>query len=227
MTVLNEEAEPFGFQNFRAIDFVNTKAEQSLGLNRDVSYQSAFGDNMLLTLNQRFFYNNIQNPVVLDMSASESLGFVNSSDGVTSQGFETQVKFSFWKITWFLGYTYTNAFCENKENELLILMPKHSVKGDFLFVDDGKWRIGLDYEYKSGQRLSGGNMTRDLFTTGIVIERTLGNFVLFFNAENMTDVRQTRYESLLSVPYNTPQFTEVWAPLDGRFLNFGLKIKLD
>jgi outer membrane receptor for ferrienterochelin and colicins len=227
MTVLNEEAEPFGFQYFRAVDFANTKAEQSLGLNGDIAYQSAFGENMLLSLNQRFFYNNIQNPLVLDIASSENLGFVNSANHVISQGFESQVKFTFWKITWFLGYTYTNAFFDNNESELLVLMPKHSVKGDFLFVEDGKWRIGLDYEYKSGQRLSTGKMTRDLFTTGLVIERTLGNFVLFFNAENMTDVRQTRYESLLSLPYNTPQFTEVWAPLDGRFLNFGVKVKLE
>ena len=38
--------------------------------------------------------------------------------------------------------------------------------------------------------------------------------------------RQTRQESLLSLPNNTPQFTEVWAPLDGIVFNYGIKIKL-
>ena len=126
-----------------------------------------------------------------------------------------------------MGYTFTDVFFDKTEKETLVLNPKHSIKGDFLFVEDGKWRIGLDYEYKSGQRLSNNQTTRGLFTTGLVIERTLGNFVLFGNAENITDARQTRYESLISQPNNTPQFTEVWAPLDGRFFNFGLKIKLD
>jgi len=65
-----------------------------------------------------------------------------------------------------------------------------------------------------------------LFTTGIVVERTIDNFVIFLNAENFTDVRQTRFQSLESTPYNTPQFTDVWAPLDGFFFNGGLKIKL-
>jgi iron complex outermembrane receptor protein len=227
LTMFNEEAEPFGFRNFVAVDFANTKAENSLGLNGDIGYKSAFGENMLLSLNQMFFYNIIQNPIALRTTANGQFQFANAENDIKSQGFETQVKFTFWKITWFLGYTFTDVFFDETEKETLVLNPKHSVKGDFLFVEDGKWRIGLDYEYKSGQRLSNGLTSRDLFTTGLVVERTLGNFVLFFNAENMTDARQTRYESLLSMPNNTPQFTDVWAPLDGRFLNFGLKIKLE
>ncbi|MCU0338415.1 MAG: hypothetical protein MUE30_00910 [Spirosomaceae bacterium] len=50
--------------------------------------------------------------------------------------------------------------------------------------------------------------------------------MLFFNAENFTDTRQTRYQNLRSQPYNTPQLTEIWVPLDGRFLNIGLKVQL-
>ena len=117
----------------------------------------------------------------------------------------------------------TNDIDLNKE---LILTPKHSIKGDLLFVEDNKWRIGWDYEYKSEQLLSSGLWSPSLFTTGVVVERTLDNFVIFLNAENFTDARQTRTESMLSGPYNTTQFTDVWAPMDGFFFNAGLKIKL-
>lgn len=227
LTIFNEEAEPFGFLNFMPIDFANTQAENSIGLNGDIAYKSIIGDNMLLSINQMFFYNIIQNPIVLNKDLiTQNYFFHNSADDVRSQGFETQLKFTFWKITWFLGYTYTDVYFDASEKETMVLNPKHSVKGDFLFVEDGKWRIGLDYEYKSSQRLSKGLDTRDLFTTGLVIERTIDNFVLFFNAENITDARQTKYESIRYTPNNTPQFTEIWAPLDGRFINFGLKIKL-
>ena len=44
------------------------------------------------------------------------------------------------------------------------------------------------------------------------------------NAQN-TFVRQSNYKSSLAV-ITSPQFTEVWAPLDGYFFNAGLKIKL-
>lgn len=226
LTIFNEEAEPFGFKNFEAINYVRTQSEKSIGLNGDVGYKSAFGDNILLSLNQMFFYNKIKNPITLTTTSAGRYQFTNSTSNIISQGFESQIKLTVWKITWFLGYTLTNIYNDGDKKEILILNPKHSIKGDFLFVEDNKWRIGLDYEYKSSQRLSVGMDTRDLFTTGLIIERTLSNFVVFFNAENMTDTRQTRYESLLSKPNNTPQFTEVWAPIDGRFFNFGLKIKL-
>jgi iron complex outermembrane receptor protein len=107
----------------------------------------------------------------------------------------------------------------------LTLTPKHSIKGDLLFVVDNKWRIGWDYDYKSGQFLNNGHITESLFTTGVIVERTIDNFVIFLNAENFTDVRQSNYKSSLEV-ITSPQFMEVWAPLDGYFFNMGLKIKL-
>ena len=118
------------------------------------------------------------------------------------------------------------GICKNGENKNgLTLTPKHSIKGDLLFVVDNKWRIGWDYDYKSGQFLNNGHITESLFTTGVIVERTIDNFVIFLNAENFTDVRQSNYKSSLAV-ITSPQFAEVWAPLDGYFFNMGLKIKL-
>ena len=224
-SLFSEEAEPYGYKNIEAIDFANISAERSYGGNVDLKYQSNFGsDNVLLTLNQMFFYNIINNPIALVYYFNGA--YVNSASNINSQGFESQIKLTFWKFTWFFGYTYTDAFYDSYLNKELILTPKHSIKGDLLFVEDNKWRIGWDYEYKSEQLLSSGLWSPSLFTTGVVVERTLDNFVIFLNAENFTDARQTRTESMLSGQYNTPQFTDVWAPMDGFFFNAGLKIKL-
>ena len=227
-TIFNEEAEPYGYKNILAIDFEHLKAERSYGYNFDLKYQSTFGsDNVLLSLNQLFFYNRIDNPILLHTDPLGNLFYGSTSDYLNSRGFESQIKLTLWKFTWFFGYTYTDAFLQTDDTEsTLTLTPKHSIKGDLLFVIENKWRIGWDYEYKSEQLLSTGLATRSLFTTGIVVERTIDNFVLFLNAENFTDTRQSRYQSLESSPNGTPQFTEVWAPLDGFFFNAGLKIKL-
>lgn len=227
-TIFNEEAEPYGFKNIRAIDFKNLQAERSYGGNFDIKYQSSFGrENVLLTLNQMFFYNLIDNPIQLQADSLGSLYYASTSESLNSQGFESQLKLTVGKFTWFFGYTYTDAFLKNGSSESsLILTPQHSIKGDLLFVEENKWRIGWDYEYKSEQILSNNLTSRSLFTTGIIVERTLENFVIFLNAENFTDTRQTRYGSLISGPNETPQFTDVWAPLDGFFFNAGFKIKL-
>lgn len=226
-TIFNEESEPFGYMNIQPIDYSAVEPERSYGGNFDFKYRTTFGkDNLLLTFNQLFFYNAIQNPIQLFYFAPTDIRYQSSLVDQESRGFESQIKFTFWKFTWFFGYTYTEAYLKDLNEEQLPLTPKHSIKGDLLFVEEGKWRIGWDYEYKSAQMLAVGLATRELFTTGVVVERTIDNFVIFLNAENFTDARQTRFESLLSGPNQTPQFTEVWAPLDGFFFNAGLKIKL-
>ena len=142
-------------------------------------------------------------------------------------GTETFFKLGFYDFVLFVGYTYTDAtnhFSGNKSN--VSLTPKHSLKGDLLYALPGKWRIGVDYELKSGQTLSNGNLTPSFWTYGAVVEYYYKKFTFFGNIENVFDYRQTRQESLISGPNNTPQFTEVWAPLDGFVFNFGLKIKL-
>lgn len=227
-TIFNEEAEPFGYENVQPVDFNRVDPERSLGANLDFKYQTTLNSsNMLLTINQLFYYNQIDNPILLDPMLPGAPTFINAADFLKSRGFETQVKLTVSKFTWFLGYTYTDAFIEATGTESeLILTPQHSIKGDLLFVEDGVWRIGWDYEFKSGQLLSTGRRSQTLFTTGVVVERTVDNFILFVNAENFTDRRQTRFETTITAPFNTPQFTDIWAPLDGFFLNAGFKLKL-
>ena len=170
-----------------------------------------------------FFYNVIDNPITLNENDIDNLFYEQITDSLFSKGFESQIKLTIGKFTWFFGYTYTDAYLEEEDiKSPLTLTPTHSIKGDLLFVEENKWRIGWDYDYKSGQWISSGNIkTQSLFTTGIVVERTINNFIIFLNAENFTDVKQSNYEN-----YDHPQFLEVWAPLDGYFFNVGLKIKL-
>ncbi|MFT5250956.1 MAG: outer membrane receptor for ferrienterochelin and colicins [bacterium] len=225
-SLFSEEAEPYGYKNVQAVNFENLVAEESYGTNIDFKYQSTFGtDNVLLSLNQMFFFNVIDNPITLNETNANNRVYEQTNDSLLSKGFESQIKLTVDKFTWFLGYTYTDAYLENGENKNgLTLTPKHSIKGDLLFVVDNKWRIGWDYDYKSGQFLNNGHITESLFTTGVIVERTIDNFVIFLNAENFTDVRQSNVGDVLTD--GSPQFTEVWAPLDGYFFNMGLKIKL-
>ena len=225
-SLFSEEAEPYGYKNVQAVNFENLFAEESYGTNIDFKYQSTFRtDNVLLSLNQMFFFNVIDNPITLNETNSSNMFYEQTNDSLFSKGFESQIKLTVNKFTWFLGYTYTDAYLENGGNKNgLTLTPKHSIKGDLLFVVDNKWRIGWDYDYKSGQFLSNGHITQSLFTTGVIVERTIDNFVIFLNAENFTDVRQSNIGDVLTD--GSPQFTEVWAPLDGYFFNMGLKIKL-
>ena len=225
-TLFNEEAEPLGYAGIQAIDFANLRAERSYGGNFDVKYTAPLpAVSGLLTLNQMFFYNLIDHAIQLATSSDSTWIYRQNGMRILSRGFETQLKLTAYRFTCFIGYTYTDAFTLGSEKQAATLTPKHSIKGDLLYVVDGKWRIGWDYEYKSAQLLSTNWITPELFSTGIVVERSFGPLVIFLNAENFTDVRQTRFGSLVSAPYQTPQFTEIWAPLDGYFFNAGIKYR--
>lgn len=228
-SIFNQEAELLGYRNVLSIDRQNTTAERSYGGNIDVGYKIRFGENFSISFNQMFFYTHLENPLVLSpiFMGADTFAFRNAEGYTRSAGAETFFKFGFYDFVLFVGYTYTNASnrFDNSRSDLT-LTPRHSLKGDLLYSLPGKWRIGLDYEYKSSQLLSNGSRTKSFWTFGAVVEYTWKNYTFFGNAENYTNVRQSDFGSLQSAPYGTPQFTEVWAPLDGIVFNAGVKVRI-
>jgi len=228
-SIFNQEAELLGYKNVLPIDRAKTSAEKSYGGNADIGFKTPLGEHFFLNINQMFFYNYIDKPLVLvDTNGTSGIyHFVKSKGYTQSYGAETFFKFGFYDFVLFVGYTYTHAsnIINGKETEFT-LTPMHSLKGDLLYALPGKWRIGLDYEFKSSQLLSNGKRSRDYWTYGAVVEYTWKNYTLFVNVENFTNFRQTNFESLQSNPYKTPQFIQVWAPLDGIVVNGGFKIRL-
>lgn len=228
-TIFNQEAEIIGYQDVRPINKERVKAEESFGGNADIGYKTTLGGRWWLNVNQMFFYTRVDKPLVLN-NAILGFGlpeFVNADGYTRSYGGETFFKLGFYDFVLFVGYTYTNAVNNfGNSPKPVTLTPQHSLKGDLLYALPGKWRIGLDYEFKSSQTLSSNYQTPSYWTYGAVVEYTRKWLTLFGNLENFTNVRQTKYGSLRSRPYGTPQFTEVWAPLDGIVFNYGLKLRL-
>ncbi len=228
-SIFNQEAELLGYQNVLAINRNTTKAEESYGGNIDIGYKFPIGEHFTINFNQMFFYTYLDKPLILQQTTPSSgiYDFRNANGYTQSAGAETFFKFGFYDFVLFVGYTYTNAtnYFNNAKSDLT-LTPKHSLKGDLLYAIPGKWRIGFDYEYKSSQLLTNGTRTKGFWTFGAVVEYTYKSYTFFGNVENYTNLRQTDFGSLKSAPYNTPQFTEVWAPLDGIVFNTGLKIRL-
>lgn len=227
-TVFNPEAELLGYRNVLPIDRGTTVAEKSYGANADIGFKTPVGKNCFLNINQMFFFTLLDQPLVLPVRTPfpGPYEFVNANGYTQSYGAETFFKFGFYDFVFFMGYTYThvtNHFSDT--TSFMTLTPKHSIKGDLLYALTGKWRIGADYEFKSSQKLNNGTSSPAYWTFGLVIEYTWKHLTLFGNVENYTNVRQTNYGSLVSGPYTTPQFTDVWAPLDGIVFNAGLKIR--
>lgn len=228
-SIFNQEAEMLGYKNVLPINYETTHSEKSFGGNADIGYKTPIGEKFFINFNQMFFYTKLDAPLVLSDTGNLSgiYEFINANGYTETYGAETFFKFGFYDFVLFVGYTYTHASHHFTDTvSTMTLTPTHSLKGDLLYALPGKWRIGADYEYKSSQTLSTGRKTPSFWTYGLVVEYTKNQFTLFGNIENFTNVRQTNYESLIGLPNNTPQFTEVWAPLDGIVFNAGVKIRL-
>lgn len=228
-TIFNQEAEMRGYIGVQNISYFPTQPEMSAGGSADIGYKTALGKNYSLNINQMFFITELRSPLVLveDQWFPGNWYFQNASGWTRSYGSETFFKFGFYDFMFFAGYTYTHATNHfSGVNSFMTLTPKHSLKGDLLYSLPGKWRIGADYEYKRSQLLSNGTNTPSYWTFGGLVEYTWRKITIMGNVENFTNVRQTKYGTLRSAPYNTPQFTEVWAPLDGIVVNGGIKMRL-
>ncbi len=227
-TIFNQEAELYGYQNILPIDRDKVAAEQSYGGNADIGFKSAIGEHIFLNLNQMFFYTHLDKPIVFAPATTMPgfFGYINANGHTRTYGAETFAKISYRDFTFFLGYTYTNATNHFDGSQSVVpLTPQHSIKGDLLYNLPGRWRIGADYEFKSAQTLSNGWETPSFWTFGALVEYTWKKLSIYGNVENFGDIRQTRWGSLRSGPWDTPQLTEVWAPLDGFVFNYGIRLK--
>lgn len=226
-TLFNPESEPYGFQHIQAIDFEHVKAEQSYSGNFDLKYQSDFGTKLVaFTFNPSVFYNVIENPIQLMADSAGALSYKNNGDRVTSSGVEAQIHLTLWKFVLSAGYTYTSAlFRDSSNSKMLPLTPQHCLKGDLSFLNKGKWLLSCGFDYNSEQMVSSGLKKPAYFTTRILAELTAGKFGIFGNFENVTGFRQTRSESLITNIDNTTRYAEIWAPLDGFFFTWGVKVR--
>lgn len=225
-SIFTEEAETLLFENVLPIG--NTlKAERSQGGTFDVNYRNTIGEKFSYSLNQMFFYTQIQDPLVLLPNANGTFSFTNAGQPVRSSGFETNVRASYDIIKLFAGYTYTNAKAKYlTDNQFLPLTPKSKLNSAILLEKEEDFKIGFEAYYTSSQFLSNRFKTKPYWVLGIFGEKSFGKFSLFINAENITDTRQSRFGQVVLGTHRNPTFSEIYTHTEGRVFNGGVKIRL-
>jgi len=108
------------------------------------------------------------------------------------------------------------------------LTPRHSAGIVGTWEREHSARIGLEAYYTGTQRLDDNpyrTESRPYVLFGFLVEKTFGRFKAYLNAENLGDVRQTKYDPLLRPTRGVDGrwTTDAWAPLDGRVFNGGLR----
>ncbi|WP_348822890.1 TonB-dependent receptor plug domain-containing protein [Flavobacterium aestuarii] len=225
-TAFTEQTETIQYQNVLPLN--NVEAEKSIGGTLDFNYKAKLADELLFSINQMFFLTQINKPLVLEMDSSGNSFFINASKPITSNGFETNVKFIFkenYKL--FGGYTFANAKNTYLEtNQFMPLVPKNKVNLTLVYEKEDDFKIGLESYYTDKQFLYNGQETPSYWEFGASAQKTFGKVTVFINFENFTDERQSKYKGVVNPPYTSPSFDDIWNHTEGFVFNGGLKIKL-
>ncbi len=224
-TIFNEDSERLLFQGVQPIGDT-LKAERSRGGTFDINYRGKITNAGEYSINQMFFYTMISDPIILQPTFP-TFTFINERSPVISRGFETNARFSYGIAKLFFGYTFTDAKAGYLPGTRTVtLLPKNKINSAFVFEKHDNFKAGVEFYYASPQVLEDRSRTRSLAEFGLFGEKTFGKFSLFINAENLTDVRQSRYGTVVFPPYQNPTFAEIYTHTEGRIFNGGIKIRL-
>ena len=219
--IFSTESEQDGINNIRSLSG-NVKAEKSIGGNIDLNYKELLGEDGQISFNQSFFITQINNPLVLD-----SLQFVSKSLPVVTSGFETNLRLDLDELEFFVAYTYVNARRKYDPTQSIIpLTPKHKINLDIIYEDEDNYSLALEGYYVSSMFRDLDTKTRAYFTVGLIAQKHFKHLSIIANCENLTDVRQTRFENIIIPPTGEPGFRQIYAPLEGRVFNIALRFRI-
>ena len=227
-TVFTEDAERLQFVNVLPINTSDTDLERSLGGNFDLNYRWNPFSGVSMSINTLLFYTKINAPMTLILGNNGFYSFQQNGGYVDTQGIEVNLKIKYGDFKLFTGFT--KADVKQYENGLVSNFPlvaKHRLNNVLMFEKEENLWVGLEAYYYSPQQLSNGDVGQSFWIVGLMSEKKLGDkFSVFLNFENFLDTRQTRFGAIYSGNITSPQFLDIYAPVDGFVVNGGFKLKL-
>ncbi|OAN83448.1 ligand-gated channel [Erythrobacter sp. EhN03] len=183
--------------------------------------------------NLTLFGADIENATRLREIATDRVELVNIDGTTRVRGTEILLRFKQDGFTVTGSYVFVDATepepSGNGRREVP-LTPKHTAGLVGMWEEHGKGRIGIEAYYTGEQALEDNpyrTRSRPYLHLGVLGEITIGKISLFANAENLLDVRQTKYDPLLPPQRAASgQWTvDAWAPLEGFILNGGIRLR--
>jgi iron complex outermembrane receptor protein len=175
------------------------------------------------------FRSRVAHPLRVDRS--NGLVMTNSDTPATNAGVEALVSVRRAPYAVTGSYTYVRSREDNGGNVVdSALTPRHSAGVVAMWEREDVGRIGVETYYTGVQRVEENPFrasTKPYVIVGLLAERQFGRVRLFINGENLTGVRQTRFDPLIrpSQAADGRWTVDAWAPLDGRTVNGGLRVR--
>ena len=175
------------------------------------------------------FSSSVLHPVLVTRTTAYEL--INAPQPTSNRGLELV---GVWRkeplsVTATYSYLYTRQFDPEFPTRVdAPLTPRQNFGLTGMWEKEKIGRFGAECYYTGQQRLENNpyrTESRPYVSIGFLVEHRFGPIRAFLNAENLTDSRQTRWDSILRPTRSVDgRWTvDAWAPLDGRVFNGGIR----
>ena len=221
-TPITEETEAAGLTRLE----IRRPLEAERGLSASFDLSRTDGP---LSYTATLFASRIRDPLHVERSPSYVLSTL--PDPTTNVGLELLGTWRRAPFSVTASYTYVRAReTVNAVQQDVPLTPRHSAGLVGMWEAEDVGRVGIEWYYTGTQSLEENpyRVTSEPYMIlGLLAEKQFGRIRLFVNGENLTGVRQTRWDPLL-LPTRAVDgrwTVDAWAPLEGRNINGGLRVR--
>jgi iron complex outermembrane receptor protein len=224
-TPFNEETDETGLSRLQPLEGI--RAERARGGVIDATFHHG-----AFEVSGTVFASQVQRPVQLKTLGPESVAFENAPEPTRTHGTELIVRY---RHEGFLAMV-THAWTSSTEIDVdsgvrrdVPLTPRNYGSLNLIWEKERVGGVGFEVYVFGKQPLEDDpslETGRSYVLLGALARRRFGKFLVYLNAENLLDVRQTREESVV-LPARRPDgrwLVDAWAPLDGRVFNAGVRV---
>lgn len=222
-----EETQEVGLS--RLVPLEGLRAERARSASADAGWKGEH-----LEGNATLFGSTVRDAVAVAVTPEGALRLENLRGEVRTWGTELLLRLDAEPLVLTLFHTHIRAHEPEPEGgsrrRPVPLTPRHQAGLVAAFEEHGAYRVGLEL-YRVGVQVLEDNpfrgRSRPYWLVGVQGERRFGRIRLFANLENLGDTRQTRWDPLLlPAPDRMGRWTtELWAPLEGRIFNGGVRVE--
>jgi outer membrane receptor for ferrienterochelin and colicins len=181
-------------------------------------------------LNVSVFNSEIRGALAVQGAPGEQLQLFNAPGPRRAPGAEILIHYSAGPLQAIGSWSHIEATEEVVAGvrQAVPLVPRTAAELGGILESKSHGRVGLEAGYTGRQALEDDpyrSVSEPYFELNALGELRLGPISIFLNAINLTNVRQTRFDPLVrqSPGLGGNPITEVWAPLDGRTFNIGVR----
>jgi iron complex outermembrane receptor protein len=224
-TPFTEETDQAGLSRVRPLS--GLRAERGRGVSVDASFHQGPWE-----LSGTAFGSVVDHATQLQTVDPASVALVNASEPTRTYGTELIARYRVEEFTAMLTHAWTRSSeldVDASTRREVPLTPRHFASLNVIWESERHGSVGFEAYYVGRQELEDDPFLASgppYVLLGALARRRFGKVLVFINAENLLDVRQTNEEPVV-LPARRPDgrwLVDAWAPLEGRVVNGGFRL---